>query len=887
MPTRDRPVFAQQAIGYFLRQDYADRELVILDDGKKGIADLIPRDDSRIRYLRQDKVLSVGEKRNLAVELSRGEYIAHWDDDDWISAERLSRQMREIQNAAADITGLRNVLYYKADSGEAWSYSYPDNGRPWLHGATLLYKRKLGMDHRFPDVNVGEDSGFIHRIQGARFHTSDDSKFYVGIIHGGNTSGKNTTGPCWRRGRLSDVTELLAIDREFYSSVRTGRETLKSTPRATSRVAVAGHFQVSSGYGSMSEYAVLGMARAGAAVDVVGLSVDREGLSTEFHQILRRSNPVDCNAPTLYYGWPRPELERFFSCQDLFIYTMHESSRLPTRWAEQLNRARAVIVPTHFVAETFRNCGVTVPVEVVAQGVDPAVYPYVRREPRKGLTTLIVGPVDHRKHVLEGIAAWKAVFADDPDARLIIKTTYGYHNYTPDDPRIRYVDTVENTRGILHWYRQADVLLALGNEGFGLPLVEGMATGLPVIALDSEGQADVCREAREFLLPVSPSSWEVAHSRAYGPCGLQGVPSPSEVAEKLRWVNTHREEARAMGAAASAWVHRYRNIWTNGPAVLEVMERHATSGRTLRRPYALWATSYGTPCGIAEYTSSLHTPMARHTQATATPPVMRNVQLLHIQHEHGIFHDADLLSVMHQARDAKVPVVITEHCINMEPRGWEREADALVSLSADGAAMLRQKLPGKRVEHIPHGCPTWFPPRKQRKGRVIAVLGFLGHHKGFWELLDVLRTVPGTELLMFSHCKHRRIEEEWEEASRGLPVRRIATYLPEAEIARRVAAEADMLAFYYRDVDHFSVSGAVRIGLSTGVPLLCSPTRWFTDLQETSYQPANLVEGTVRLLEDDSLRTRLSQSSKEFCHEHSWSRVAEKHLALWRSLTTS
>src|SRR6266487_5559122 len=111
------------------------------------------------------------------------------------------------------------------------------------------------------------------------------------------------------------------------------------------------------------------------------------------------------------------------------------------------------------------------------EGVDPEIYHLEDRPPRAGLTTLMVAPVDDRKHVLKGVAAWKKVFGNDPEARLIIKTSYNYRNYTPDDVRISYIDRAEKTRGIAHWYRQADVLLALGNEGFGLPLVEGMATG--------------------------------------------------------------------------------------------------------------------------------------------------------------------------------------------------------------------------------------------------------------------------------------------------------------------------------------------------------------------------------------------------------------------------
>ena len=886
MPTRDRPAFASQAIEYFLRQDYPDRELIIVDDGIGDIAGLIPRDDRRIRYFRFKETRTVGEKRNYALEQSRGEFVAHWDDDDWIAPSRLSRQVHELKQSGADIAGLRSLLYYKAETGEAWNYSYPAGERPWLAGGTLMYRRALGIEYRFPDITVGEDTAFLRRLKGARFHTMADTSFYVGIIHGSNTSGKNTAGPCWRRGRLSEVSQLLACDREFYTNVRAGKQHSGSLPAAAARVTVAAHFDVSSGYGSMSEYTVLGMARAGAAVDVVALNLHHEGISAEFHGILKRSAP-DRHAPTLYCSWPRPELQPFLSYRDLFLYTMWESAGLPAGWAEQMNRARAIMVPSKFVARAFRTSGVTAPIEVVPEGIDPSVYPYVRREPRAGLTTLTVGPLDDRKHVAEGIAAWKLAFADDPSARLIIKTSYCYHNYRPDDPRIHYVDQVERTRGILHWYRQADVLLALGNEGFGLPLVEAMATGLPVIALNSEGQADVCAEARDYLLPVDPASWQEYNHRTFGRCGLRGVPGVQDVAEKLRWVATHPDEAQAMGAAASAWAHRHRNVWNKGPAVLDVMETYSSVRRPLRRPLCLWTTSYGQRCGVAEYTASLAEALTQQVRTGAKPPSLRNIQLLHIQHENGLFQDVDMASTMHQAADARVPVVVTEHAIDGRPREWERQASALLSLGTRGAEVLRARWPGKRIERIPHGCPTWFPPRKARRGRVIGVMGFLEKHKGFWRLLDVLRRLPGTELVMFSYAKTPGIAREWQEAAEGLPVRRVESYLPEAEIARRLAEEADILAFPYDEVDHISVSGAVRVGLASGVPVLCSPTSWFEDLKELTFQPPDLTEGVVRLLEDTTLRNTITQSANEFCHDNSWSRVAEKHLALWRSLATS
>ena len=69
---------------------------------------------------------------------------------------------------------------------------------------------------------------------------------------------------------------------------------------------------------------------------------------------------------------------------DLFINTMWERDRLPRSWTEPLNRARAVIVPTRYVAEVCRQSDVVVPIEVVPEGVDPGLYPYLERPERDG-----------------------------------------------------------------------------------------------------------------------------------------------------------------------------------------------------------------------------------------------------------------------------------------------------------------------------------------------------------------------------------------------------------------------------------------------------------------------------------------------------------------------
>ena len=65
MPTADRRRFVPNAITQFLVQDYADCELLVLDDGEVFVGDLMP-DDSRVRYVRDERKTPIGAKRNRA-----------------------------------------------------------------------------------------------------------------------------------------------------------------------------------------------------------------------------------------------------------------------------------------------------------------------------------------------------------------------------------------------------------------------------------------------------------------------------------------------------------------------------------------------------------------------------------------------------------------------------------------------------------------------------------------------------------------------------------------------------------------------------------------------------------------------------------------------------
>lgn len=215
MPTTARRrLFVSQAIRYFQRQDYANRELVIVDDGPASLAEIVP-DDPQVRYVRLTGERTLGTKRNLCVEAARGDLIMHWDDDDWVSRNRISYQAQALLRAGAEICGVRQMIFYELATARAWLYEYPLDQRPWLAG--LLYTRDFWRRSPFPDIQIASDTRFIWSQDMERSVAVPDYRFYIAIIHPDNTSPKNHEGCYWSPWNGS-VQRLMGADYAFYQT---------------------------------------------------------------------------------------------------------------------------------------------------------------------------------------------------------------------------------------------------------------------------------------------------------------------------------------------------------------------------------------------------------------------------------------------------------------------------------------------------------------------------------------------------------------------------------------------------------------------------------------------------------------------------------------------
>jgi glycosyltransferase involved in cell wall biosynthesis len=220
MPTGDRPKLASRAIEYFCRQSYPARELVILDDGRHAIEDLVPQDPSIVYYRLRERMV-LGAKRNLACALARGALIAHWDDDDWMSPDRLRTQVMALRNEGADMCGAGALYFYEPATRRAWRYTYPaELGRRWVAGTSLCYTRETWARSPFAPIPVGEDTRFV--LAGSwRIADVREADCVIGIVHGRNTMNRTFGPPCWSPVSAERVERILGDDRHFYD--RSGR----------------------------------------------------------------------------------------------------------------------------------------------------------------------------------------------------------------------------------------------------------------------------------------------------------------------------------------------------------------------------------------------------------------------------------------------------------------------------------------------------------------------------------------------------------------------------------------------------------------------------------------------------------------------------------------
>lgn len=252
-------------------------------------------------------------------------------------------------------------------------------------------------------------------------------------------------------------------------------------------------------------------------------------------------------------------------------YTMLEVDGLPQDWVEQANQMDEVWTPTHFNAETFAASGVRRPIRVMPLGVDLdhfnpsmsgrtirhrfvflSLFEWgVRKAPdvlirgyarafRRSDPVLLVLKIDNSDPMIDVAAEIAALGLPEDRAPMTLLLN---HRYAPE--------------ALAALYRSADCfVLPSRGEGWGMPVLEAMACGVPVIATEWGAQ-------REFLAPEwayllrSRGLVEARDKCPYYAGCRWADPDEEHLVHLLRHVYEHPDETAEQGLrgarAAEGW----------------------------------------------------------------------------------------------------------------------------------------------------------------------------------------------------------------------------------------------------------------------------------------------------------------------------------------------
>ena len=180
------PYMAAAALDCWLKQDWGNKELIVVDDedcrafpgGLEG---------ENIHYSVIKPGITLGAKRNLVCSLTHGDWIAHFDSDDFSAPDRLRFQMDLLAASEKMITGFGTMLFWDIATKQAKRYKPAIKN--YVCGTSFFYRKSFWTMNPFRDRQLASDNGMIYPVL-SQFLPSPETQFIVARIHGGHTSPK-------------------------------------------------------------------------------------------------------------------------------------------------------------------------------------------------------------------------------------------------------------------------------------------------------------------------------------------------------------------------------------------------------------------------------------------------------------------------------------------------------------------------------------------------------------------------------------------------------------------------------------------------------------------------------------------------------------------------
>lgn len=579
--------------------DYDNYEVVIVDNNSTdGTIEYLETLDN-IHLIKNDKNMGFVKGNNVALNQIKDGDVVLLNNDMLIEQKNW-------------LTRLNEVAYEDDKNGVVGCRLVNEKGQ-FLHAGTYIYPETFwGQQIGGGEKNIGQYGNENREVQGIVFACAYIKREVLDAIGGLNEaffSYFEDTDYCLRTQKAGykciccgDVTLIhyqnistninkVSFNDMFLKSQKTFKEIWKNDLENRYTNAMAWHTLVNfpSGYAVSAKNLMLSLDRKNIDIRykyIYGAGtpfpVEEPELSDNYIVNIIRQRKFDTNMPQVVYG--QGDVFEKNNGKYKIGYTMLETTGIPKEWVRQANMMDEVWVPSQFNVETFRNSGVTVPIHIIPLGIDPSYFNIkiksYKNHPK--YTFLSIFEWGERKAPEILLRAYSKAFKKTDDVLLLCKvfnndrsvnvnTQIQNLNLPSDGPEIvfLYNQNIQDYQ-MPTLYRSADCfVLPTRGEGWGMPILEAMACGLPTIATGWSAQTDFINDKNGYVINVK----QLIDAKAKCPYykGFQWAdPDEDHLVELMRYVYEHREEATQIGRLAAEEVQK---MWTWDAAADKIINR--------------------------------------------------------------------------------------------------------------------------------------------------------------------------------------------------------------------------------------------------------------------------------------------------------------------------
>jgi glycosyltransferase involved in cell wall biosynthesis len=557
-----------------------------------------------------------------------------------------------------------------------------------------------------------------------------------------------------------------------------------------------------------------------------------------------------------------------------------------------------------------------------------------------GKFILYVGSIDIRKNIVGLIDA----FALLPDIlkkkyQLVIACNYtetatlnleGYARKTCGN-KVKFLHFITDEElNILYNICNLFVLPSL-YEGGGLPILEAMKCGAPVIAGNNSSIPEIVGRTDNLFIAESPFSMCKMMTKAL---------TDHEYNQELREYGLSRVKIYN-------WENVARTVMKSYELLLENNQIKSSRNKKLNNLAKIdlgLVTTWNTKCGIANYSKYLvnHIPegkigfyriFARKdkivvsndqenvTRCWANHEDVENMiveilecepKIVDIMFNYAFFTPDQLATLIIRLKQNNIKVVITIHdTIQYEPTHKALKdivtelniVDTIIVFNTDQLVQLRQYGVSTIIQNMPQGILQYadedrFDLRKKlniSNKEIIASTGFLLPHKGILEVIKSLPNLLNThpDILYLVVCSlHidpsseqylRLCEVTVDQLSLKNHVRFINDYLDEKDVMKYLHL-SDIIVLPYKYSDQ-PTSAGLRFALSALRPVITTDSPIFKSFQAETYKivdsnPKNISDAINILYKDSSIYNDILSATKQRVKEESWETVAKKYTSI-------